>query len=581
MPQGMGGGFDMTDWGRYWHDLAMQWPALFPEPLPVAPIPVEFKSSWPAEARALARDLLRTDAVAAKNGLRIEIDECSFDTRWGELSSRSQALVLLAPSAWLVRAKSDDWNNVDYWSRSPTWGLARGLFGLTSWVNVAPPWGAGTRFHDDQTKVAWCDAREIGAFSKDLLLGTVRQSRSGDVGRLTADLGNGTPLDLGEGAIRPLDQSYPIFRQITPQAGGQVWLVAGAYPGPREYRILIDTRRKVVVKVEQRNEGRLVATTTSGDFVQVAGAWFAGRIETTDAQGRQTSLVTQTITALGPGDLDRQWKAELADRDRAQLVRTPLPDLAKARRAAAAGKTTFEDEIALFLHFQQSQQWGRALEHFEKAEKLSGKPGMRWVRYNLLLLCRRHEELKKCFFDEAARIARAGGDRAFPADSILGPASCSLEADEMLALLDLLRPVYERLPAELQGMKTWTERRIDCLDRVERTADVERLRKQLAEQFPHDCDCQTRYLYDLLGRGEDEAAAVWLDRLLGPGARWTPQEEGTLRNVRIATLDSDGRSAELSDYLAAWIAQNPRLPAPYERYVGELLRTAACNRPRA
>ena len=51
----------------------------------------------------------------------------------------------------------------------------------------------------------------------------------------------------------------------------------------------------------------------------------------------------------------------MADRDRTQLLRKPLPSLGDAKRAAAVGKATIEDELVLLSHFQDIQQWDRAL----------------------------------------------------------------------------------------------------------------------------------------------------------------------------------------------------------------------------
>ena len=251
--------------------------------------------------------------------------------------------------------------------------------------------------------------------------------------------------------------------------------------------------------------------------------------------------------------MDRQWKQELADRDRAQLLRMPLPNLADARRAAAAGRATVEDEIVLLTDLQARKQWGRVLEHLEKAERLSGKPGMRWVRYNILQLCPDDERLKKCFCDEAARLAHAGGDQAYLADSILGPASGVLKPGEALSLCDVLRPLFQRLPACRHGMKTWTQRRIECLVRADRGLEALRLRRQLAGEYPRDVQVQCDYVSALVERGQTEAVAAWLGRVLVPEADWEPEDEESLRSIFTAVLRSQRRDAELLDYLAAWI----------------------------
>ena len=52
--------------------------------------------------------------------------------------------------------------------------------------------------------------------------------------------------------------------------------------------------------------------------------------------------------------------------------------------------------------------------------------------------------------------------------------------------MDVLRPVYERQPAYRQGLKGWTQRRADYLEQTGQSQEVLRLRKQLAEDYPHD-----------------------------------------------------------------------------------------------
>ena len=97
----------------------------------------------------------------------------------------------------------------------------------------------------------------------------------------------------------------------------------------------------------------------------------------------------------------------MAIREQAQLLREPLPRLADAKKALAAGKATFEDQILMLLHFQATQQWDRVLGHLAEAEKLSGRPGMRWVRLAILSIARKAEEAKKRYFEEAESLAKA------------------------------------------------------------------------------------------------------------------------------------------------------------------------------
>ena len=78
-PGGMGAGAGMGGFNGtlgpafFWNQRAEAWPALFLELLPVAATPREPGPPWPAEARALARRLLRADVLGGvAGGLRIE-----------------------------------------------------------------------------------------------------------------------------------------------------------------------------------------------------------------------------------------------------------------------------------------------------------------------------------------------------------------------------------------------------------------------------------------------------------------------------------------------------------------------------
>src|SRR5581483_2588031 len=66
------------------------------------------QSNWPAEARELARSLLRREKLAKmQGGIEIRVDTESLDVRWGELSSRSRVFALLSAGGWFVRDEGD------------------------------------------------------------------------------------------------------------------------------------------------------------------------------------------------------------------------------------------------------------------------------------------------------------------------------------------------------------------------------------------------------------------------------------------------------------------------------------------
>ncbi len=499
-------------------------------PLPPPPVtPQEPKQPWPAEARAIARSLLRTEQLTGvKDGLRVEIQNESFDARWDALTARSQTRALVAPQGWLTVSGGDS----------------------------------------SQTCVSWADAKQRGSLAGAMLLGRVRASKAADLRQ--------PPLDLGAGTMSPLDLVYAGHSvQLNLEGEHQTCLVLKYRDSPQyEVRFLVDTARHVLLKTENADKGKVTSRTTFGDFVEIAGAWYAGRSESLDADGRRTSIVTQKFTVLPAGEFNRLWKQDLAIREQAQLLREPLPRLVDAKKALAAGKAAFEDQIVMLLHFQATQQWDRVLGHLAEAEKLSGKPGMRWVRLAVLPIARKAEEAKKRFFEETQLIAKpqaAGGNELFLADYLFNNSTNILEANEQLQLLDALRPVYARQPAYLLAMKRWNEWRCNILERTGQSQEVLNLRKQLAVDYPHDYTLQQQYARALASVGEHSAAYAWLDRVLVPAAKWLPNEEESLVQTCAELLQQQGRYDDLVEYLAGWVKRNLPTQSVYAHYLSALV----------
>ena len=529
--------------------------------------------------------------IGVKDGLQIEQELQQFDPRFDELSSKSSSLALVSPKGWLLRSASDTAQNVTSYILT-TDGYGRSFYQPVTYVG-------------GQTLVKWCDDRECGVFSKAFQLGRVRTATPADLRQ--------PPLDVGDATTWQFDHVYAGYSvQIKPQGNDQTLLLLASPANPLyEVRILIDTAKSVVLRIEYIQDGKITSTTTASDFVEVAGVWWAGRVETINADKKRTSLTTQKFTALEAGSFDRLWKQEMAGRDQVQLVKMPLPKLDDAKRALAADKATFEDHLILMIHFQQSQQWDRVLDHLDKAEKLAaGKPGIRWVKSAVLNQARRHEEVRKRYLDEAAKLAssagvppaqpQAGGDVLSLTHHIFSQASSIFEANEMLALLDVLRPVYEHQPAYLHAMKEWNGYRASYLEQTGQQQEALNLRKKLAQEFSHDYSLQQQYVQALISIGEYEAAYAWLkgalslssppspptplprDRGRGENeAGWLAEEEEALRNQYAEVLRSQGRYSELVDFLAEWVKRNPPNISPYQQYLGALVwcdRATEANR---
>ena len=525
-----GPGYDATQYTQ-WLDT------LFPglAAIPTEPTDEEPQEPWPAEAKKLAESLLRNEQLAALDGgLKIERRTESFEPRLKNLNSRSEMLALVSPGAWLIRSGGDA----------------------------------------SQTLVAWCNGQQRGVFSEAFQLGRVRTSAKQDLARLPLDL-SGYVTDSVEAAYRQYTA------EVRPQDAGQTLLVLKT-PGNRDHEVhvRIDTARAVILSIETRQNDKVTSRQAFGQFVEAAGAWWATEIENTDNEGRRWSLTTQSFQPLTADALQQQVRERLAGLARVQLLQEPIRTVLAAKGALADGKADLDDQMTLLLHFAASQQWTRVMEHLEQAEKLAAdKPGMRWVRDAVLGVGRRHEELKVRLLDEARQltVTQPGGatnaEEFFLASYLLGQAGGILEANEMLGLLDGLRPLFERQPAHLQAMKQWTQQRAEQLGRAQQVAQALALWKQLAEEYPHDYGMQQRYANELVNASQDyEAAYAWLRKVLVDEARWLPYEDEVLRGTYATLLRQEGNYAELADLLAQWVQRNPPSPSTYQQYLSALVK---------
>ncbi|HYW78639.1 MAG TPA: hypothetical protein VE890_03645, partial [Thermoguttaceae bacterium] len=510
-----------------WFDTLF--PRLSPAPSEETSLPAEQR--WPAAARKLAESLLRTRELAElKGGLRIQQRQESFDVRWDRVTSRSETTSLVSPDAWWIRARSTG----------------------------------------SQTIVKWCDADRRGVFSQAFGLGRTRASTELDQSR--------PPL----GFRSSLERAYPGHKvELRPQDDGRALLVLTHPSTPAsETQILIDTQRHVILSIERYNHDKLTSTQTFGQFVEVAGAWWATEIETTDAQRRRTALVTRTFTPLAVDAFEKQFDRQLAELDAVQLLAEPQTTVLDAKRALAAGKARFDDQMTMLLHFAATGQWPRVMEHLEQLEELTtDKPGVRWVRDAILNVSRRREELRTRLMDEAARLAEspAGNDvdseELFLANYVLGQGGGILEANEMLALLDTLKPVFHRQVAHAYAEKSWKQQRINYLQQTGQAEDALALQKELAVEYPSDNNLQQQYAQGLVNSGDYENAYAWLRRVLADeSGKWLAYERDLLRNSFAQFLRQQGRYDDLCDWLAESIAQNPDNGSNYQQYLTALTR---------
>ena len=179
------------------------------------------------------------------------------------------------------------------------------------------------------------------------------------------------------------------------------------------------------------------------------------------------------------------------------------------------------------------QEWDDLFQQLDAAEKAAaGKPGVRWLRPILLTTSRRNDDARKWLLGEAKDLAsKKQPDEIFLADFIFGQSQGVASPAEQLEFIQLLKPVSDRQPAELDIGIRWQERTIGCDDALGRIDEALDLRHQLAEHQPWDIGRQIDYARHLLQMGQADKAYAWLQAELDRKVERTDSEDDQLRTA--------------------------------------------------
>ncbi|MEK6258550.1 MAG: VIT domain-containing protein [Planctomycetota bacterium] len=501
---------DYTSW------LSNLFPALPARPGKAAPA-LPDPEGWSPQALALSRSLLRVDALSKlPGGLELKRTVDSFDPRWKRQSAKNTDLVLYSPTGWLTR----------------------------------------TLDLDEQTIVNYATAQERGVFSLALLLGRVRSSAESER--------HPSVLGLNDSSITALHEAYRGYQAKLEAAGeNRVTLILKPKNSVYEQHLLIDTARHVILKNETFDDGKLIGATTFDDFVEVAGTWLARKLTVTDDKGRKTNETTLDVKVLTAEEHAARMTAQLAAKTYVQFLRLPYSKLSVARQKVADGAAGFDDRITMILHYASLQQWDELLKQVDAAEALVqmlavGKPGVPWIRTAALVAMRRNEEARQRFLAEAKQLAAAKTrDEVYLADFIHGQAAQVGTGSEMLDLVNLLKPVYERQAAELDVMVRWQEKLLSSLDSLGRSEEALALRKSMVEKAPWHVHWQQDVALRMRNAGQYDAAEKWLRNEIARDIERPDYEDETLRGSLTDLFRTRGQWDRLLAFTTDWIAKNP------------------------
>lgn len=499
-------------------------PALAAAPGPI----VDRVSKWPQAAQQLAEALTQPIQLPEGAGLQIRSTSKSYNAGWDLQSAGSSSNVLYSPQRWVSVPTSVTSNDL----------------------------------------INWCVENRRGVMSQAYRLGRTRAA---------------TPRDLSSfhpgqrpHATSPVSVTYS---EWTPEIGededGHVLLTmtSPAEQNPQVLKLTIDKNRNVVLKAESLVGDTLTFTNVYSDYIQVAGCWWPQTSETQDNKGRTTSRGTQQIQQLDADEFAVGYAAARLPAEKAQLLSFPMRTIKEARVADAAATADFNDYLILLLDASQIQDWPAAIGFLEKLEAAAiGESGLPWIRQRVLSAARKNEDARQQLLQAAKSLVdEPRVSELFLAGQVSSQASHIVDQNELLELLDVIKPVFDRQPEFAQALRQWKQQRVNALIQLQRADDWMPLYREIATSAPWDYNLQTSYARQLASVGEYETAFAWLKQELGRDVERQPYEMQTVRASYADLLQQNNALDQLILFLADWVAEEPTERNPYDRYLGALV----------
>ena len=527
-------------------------------PLPTAPaVPTLGETAdWPADVKAVADSLLRTQALGRiDGGLVVRRVQESFDARWNEVRSRHETVSGWSPVRWYHRSQGETSGGV-----ATRLDACDGDSRLTLDLAVGGGWSRPTQGLD----------RERPQFqSGGHTFVPLAETYSGYSAKLV-------PTDA-EDRVKLVLTGPERVVQVTRANDGRNWVET--LDQTLRIELTVDTARDVVVENAQSRGDKPWARTVYSDFVQVAGLWWPGTQTDYNGDGQRTAVVTYTHEQLAADEFGARYAKELSARDGCVVLPTKLPGFAAA---AAAGDDDVSVPVLLtrLVMLGYRNQADRQPAAFEKLVAAVGE-NMRlvpWWRLHDRQSERRNEEARVIALSLAAELAgreKAEGrsDDLHLANLLFGAVDDFASQGEQKRVLDELKPVFDRQPPFVQAFQSWGTRyadRLQRLDLIDREMD---LRKELAQTYPRELSLQTTYADRWWQIGYRERAYEWIARTLAGQVPWNPSERDGLHAKYLSYLETEYRYDEVVAYVRQWIEEGPEQTLPYQALLGALLMT--------
>lgn len=406
------------------------------------------------------------------------------------------------------------------------------------------------------SSITWFTPEKYGTISLPYRIGLITKPEK--------DMNTNCPLPLNDFSTKSLIYRYMAHYQARSEikSKGQAELILEyAENTKHSTHILIDTDRNVIIRIWEVSEGKIASQIEFDQFQELAGSWWATRVTSLNFDGKITSKTDLKVNVLNSDEAAKIWGTVEKAKADSILISVPLPDITEAKKASANGNPTAEQLLSLVSHFATTQQWDKAGSYFDQLRKQIGsKTGFRYIDLEFLAASRRNEETRKKIIEAAHDLVNNGLEIDQYLDIIPGdriPEKCGeldiannflykvcFQANEELELLDILKPVYERQPEQLNAMETWLRNRVEYLRRAEQKDTALTLEDDLLlKHSPKNVNTLTGFAEKLAETGEYERAMALLENALkSPNKHWLKCDLSEIYNTLFDIFEDAGLS---------------------------------------
>lgn len=482
--------------------------ALFPAVAP--PVDRTIKSDWLPDILKLAQTLDRRDLIlSSEDGYQIRVESQYTDTR--NRVTNSQGEYLLAKNEW-----------------------------VTTDIHVP-----GNDF-----AINWFNSNERGVFNVGWLLGRSRPPVKGDEASWSE------PFSWYFGDRLKSYLSYtPELQKL---AGDKVAIILHN-PSNTDYKVMliIDLTKSILLEERSLTNDKVTYTTIYSNFIEIGGAWWPQTITTQDMEGRKTNITSVVIKKLPLAEFMGLTAQRLASRKDAIILTQEIEKVEQAKQDIKDQRRQLADYWRLLNYFAASQQWDKVdLQLQGMAQLTASKRGFNLIQVAVLQARRQNEQLKELLLKLATKLAKTPVEADYSiANQLLNYTNSLNQGNEKLALVDSLKPVYQRQKHIVEVMQQWDQYVIYALQSMDRPEELFAKQRQMAQDYPFNYTVQTNYANALASRGEIDAATKYLAEIELKNAPWQDYELQQLRSTSGNILFNAYRLSEFVSYIEAWDAK--------------------------